>query len=296
MGNCCISSSDHKQLPSRPRQNKAKNVINGKEKYSPVPVTYVASGKASPVSDKRKQSFENGKSTETNRKSSFQQTDLKASSNTAQRSSSLSKSGVSEQKLESFFEKYKDSNEDSILADGTEKLCQDLKLDPTEFRILLLAWKFSVSQMCRFTKQEFMTGCKTLKVDSIRALQGKLAVLEQEVENKDMFRDLYRFTYGFGLDVEDGQRTLPTPVAVDLWLLVFSNRTPLFLQEWIDFLQEKQVKGISRDTWNMFLYLYETVKPDFSNYDESEAWPSLFDEFVAKRSENEQTENDTDVK
>lgn len=282
-------------MSSRPRQNKAKNVINGKEKYSPVSVTYVATGKASPASDKRKQSFENGKSTETTKKKSSVQTELKAS-NPAQRSSSLSKSGVSEQKLESFFEKYKDSNEDSILADGTEKLCQDLKLDPTEFRILLLAWKFSVSQMCRFTKQEFMTGCKTLKVDSIRALQGKLAVLEQEVENKDMFRDLYRFTYGFGLDVEDGQRTLPTPVAIDLWLLVFLKRTPVFLQEWIDFLQEKQVKGISRDTWNMFLYLYETVKPDFSNYDESEAWPSLFDEFVAKRSENEQTENDTDVK
>ena len=40
------------------------------------------------------------------------------------------------------------------------------------------------------------------------------------------------------------------------------------------------VRGISRDTWNMFLNFTETVSNDLSVYDEDEAWPSLFDDFV----------------
>ena len=40
------------------------------------------------------------------------------------------------------------------------------------------------------------------------------------------------------------------------------------------------VRGISRDTWNMFLNFTETVGNDLSVYDEDEAWPSLFDDFV----------------
>ena len=40
------------------------------------------------------------------------------------------------------------------------------------------------------------------------------------------------------------------------------------------------MRGISRDTWNMFLNFSETVGNDLSVYDEDEAWPSLFDDFV----------------
>ena len=49
-----------------------------------------------------------------------------------------------------------------------------------------------------------------------------------------------------------------------------------------------QVRGISRDTWNMFLYLTESLNDDLSNYNDNEAWPSLFDDFVEyKRAEIE---------
>lgn len=56
-------------------------------------------------------------------------------------------------KVQALFEHYcDDSVEQEILADGTEKLCQDLDVDPTEFIVLALAWKFKASTMCRFTK------------------------------------------------------------------------------------------------------------------------------------------------
>lgn len=35
-----------------------------------------------------------------------------------------------------------------------------------------------------------------------------------------------------------------------------------------------------RDTWLMFLHLMDAVGDDLSRYDDNEAWPSLFDDFV----------------
>ncbi len=71
-------------------------------------------------------------------------------------------------------------------------------------------------------------------------------------------------------------------MAMSLWQLVFSPREPAILQKWLGFLQahSETVRGISRDTWNMFLNFSDTVGNDLSVYDEDEAWPSLFDDFV----------------
>ena len=41
-----------------------------------------------------------------------------------------------------------------------------------------------------------------------------------------------------------------------------------------------QVRGIPKDTWNMFLNFINTVGNDLTQYDDTEAWPSLFDDFV----------------
>ena len=77
-------------------------------------------------------------------------------------------------------------------------------------------------------------------------------------------------------------RCLPIDMALSLWQLVFSPREPPVLSKWLAFLQghSDTVRGISRDTWNMFLNFSETVGHDLSVYDEDEAWPSLFDDFV----------------
>merc|ERR1712243_309296 len=70
-------------------------------------------------------------------------------------------------------------------------------------------------------------------------------------------------------------------MAVSLWLLVFSQNEPPLLKKWLHFLEKHpQVRGIPRDTWNMFLNFTTTVGSDLSNYDDTEAWPSLFDDFV----------------
>lgn len=91
-----------------------------------------------------------------------------------------------------------------------------------------------------------------------------------------------RFSFKFGLDAELSQRILPLDMATSLWRLVFCLREPPILERWISFLESSSsgIRGIPKDTWDMFLVLVETVGPDLSNYDDTEAWPSLFDDFV----------------
>jgi len=202
-------------------------------------------------------------------------------SGTLNRTNSESKS-FSEAKITSLYEKYKDGQDDSILSEGIEEFCIDLQLKPDEFKVLVLAWQFGAEQMCRFTRAEFLTGCRALKADTLRAIQTRLPEVAAQVKaDQEMFRDLYRFTYKFGLDRSSGQRILPVEMAVSLWLLVFSQNEPPILKKWLLFLEKHpQVRGIPRDTWNMFLNFVNTVGSDLAQYDDAEAWPSLFDDFV----------------
>lgn len=202
---------------------------------------------------------------------------------TRQTSSSSNSVGSSQNKhaqIEKYFNKYKDHGEDAILAEGMEKFCVDLGLDPTEFTVLVLAWKFEASQMCRFTREEFVNGCQKMRAHDARSLKERFPELLEEARDTKNFKELYNFTFSFGLDHGTGQRSLPADMAIPLWDLVFSQERPELLDQWFTFLQSREVRGISRDTWNMFLPFVQSIKPDLSNYDESEAWPSLFDDFV----------------
>jgi DCN1-like protein 3 len=189
---------------------------------------------------------------------------------------------VSESKINQLFDQYKDSLEDTILAEGIENLCNDLQLNPDDFKVLVLAWKLNASQMCCFTKLEFVQGLKSMKTDSIKGIQLKLNEITSELKrDTESYKDLYRFTFKFGLDVSTGQRILPTDIAVLLWRLVFTNNEPPVLERWLRYLEKNpQIRGIPKDTWYMFLNFCEFVGDDLSAYDDTEAWPSLFDDFV----------------
>lgn len=211
----------------------------------------------------------------------------KPSGTDAKRTSFTSKD-YSETKLNALFEQYKDADEDCILADGVENFCNDLEVNPDEFRVLVLAWKFEAETMCRFTRAEFTNGCKKLRVDSIKGIQSKFTEMLSEVQNKQTFKDFYRWTYKFGLDADVGQRTLPVDMAISLWKLVFSQNEPSILKRWLCFLEaHPSIRGIPKDTWDMFLNFADIVGDDLSSYDDTEAWPSLFDDFVEYENDRE---------
>lgn len=60
--------------------------------------------------------------------------------------------GLSLLRIEELFSCYKDELEDAILEEGMESFCNDLCVDPAEFRVLVLAWKFQAATMCKFTR------------------------------------------------------------------------------------------------------------------------------------------------
>jgi len=60
---------------------------------------------------------------------------------------------------------------------GTERLCRDLGLDPSDRKVLLLAWKLRAQRMGYFSRQEWS--------------QGKRSMFEQQLHSFDRSLDDY---------------------------------------------------------------------------------------------------------
>lgn len=200
-----------------------------------------------------------------------------------------SKEYFSETKISTLFDIYREPAqvgaeedcEDVILTDGIQRFCNDLDVSADDFRVLLFAWKCEAETMCRFTRTEFSRGCKALRADSIKGIIAKFPELQKEALEFDKFKSMYKWAFKFGLDSDIAQRILPSDMAILLWKLVFEQRKPKILDRWLAFLEcHPSIRGIPRDTWNMFLNFSETIGDDLSSYDDTEAWPSLFDDFV----------------
>lgn len=185
---------------------------------------------------------------------------------------------ISDNAINKLFEEYKDAAEDAILSEGIERLCRDLDYKPDDFAILVLAWCLDAAQMCCFTKAEFIQGLQQMAASTIDEIKMRLRqTIDKLAADTELFKQLYRFTFRFGL--EPGHRILSLDMAIILWRLVFTVHTPAILDRWLNFLEQNPtIRGIPKDTWNMFLNFAETC--DITSYDADEAWPSLFDDFV----------------
>jgi len=156
-------------------------------------------------------------------------------------------------------------------------------MEADDFRILVLAWYCQASQMCQFTRGEFTSGLLALEADSITSLRKSLQDVSSQLKplTSSDYHSLYKWAFSFALENET-QRTLSVEIACQLWKVVFSPDEPAILEFWLRFLESSAdtIRGISRDTWNLFLIFVRRCAHDLSTYDETEAWPSLFDDFV----------------
>lgn len=117
-----------------------------------------------------------------------------------------------------------------------------------------------------------------MRVDSVDKLKKALPGLQQEVSSQYLFKDFYVFAFQYCL-TEPRQKTLDLESACQMLELVLGPRAhvPSFLQ----FLQEQtEYKAMNMDQWTAFLRFCEEIKPDLTNYDESQAWPLLLDNYV----------------
>jgi len=180
--------------------------------------------------------------------------------------------------LDELFDTYKDP-EERIGPNGVEVLCNDMQISPDSLTALVLAWQLNAAEMGYFTREEFVGGMELLKSYDLHTLRNKILKLETEVQsNTGLFTDLYKFAFGFCCD-RANKKSADIDVAASMLELVLPNGP--HTKRFSEFLrQTKSYKVINKDQWACFLEFSRNVKKDLSNYDNSEAWPLLIDEFV----------------
>jgi len=212
-------------------------------------------------------------------------------------------------KLNALFDKYKDTDGESITIDGTIKLCEDLEVNPEDVVLLAVAFELKSPRVGEWNKKEWVDGWKALGCDSIKSMKTALDQLSNKLENDAAyFRQVYSYTFDFARS--EGQRSIACETAQAFWALLIPKglngralshvkslenneededmgQSPEedgwadeYTQWWFEFLNEKGTKGVSKDTWAMFLEFVRTIDSQFQHYDETAAWPSTIDDFV----------------
>lgn len=153
------------------------------------------------------------------------------------------------------------------------------QVDPTDVIMLAIAWEMRAATMCVFTREEWTRGMTEMGCETIDALRSSFGSLRDRLKDPDAFRDYYQFCFGFAKDPGFGVRTLPIEVAVQMWQMTIAEHFPL-LPRWLAFLEETNIKAVTKDVWDMLLTFATDVDEDMGNYDEDGAWPVLIDDFV----------------
>ncbi|KAK8602538.1 hypothetical protein V6N13_057834 [Hibiscus sabdariffa] len=185
-------------------------------------------------------------------------------------------------KIDRLFNSYANSSSGEIDPDGIVALCSDLGVDHTDVRILMLAWKLKAAKQGFFTQDEWRTGMKALRVDSLSKLKKVLPELEIEVGKPSNYEDFYAYAFRYCL-TEEKQKSLDIESICELLNLVLGAQFRPQVDSLIEYLKvQSDYKVINLDQWKNFLrFVQEISFPDLGNYDSGLAWPLILDNFIA---------------
>mmetsp|Transcript_40072 Transcript_40072/g.55682 ORF Transcript_40072/g.55682 Transcript_40072/m.55682 type:complete len:225 (-) Transcript_40072:10-684(-) len=197
--------------------------------------------------------------------------------------SSATKSSSSSKELEgitAMFEQYRDPSEEEpcIGPEGVERLCTDLDVAPSDVCMLVFAFKLKASRMGYFSQEEWRLGLQAMRCDTLPKLTQAFATILSEVQHTIVFRSFFKYAFNFCC-TEPRQKTLDLETASQMLGLVLASSP--HTENFLLYLQkQKEYKALTLDQWQGFLRFSEETLPDLSNYDESQAWPLIIDNFV----------------
>ncbi|CAO2206849.1 unnamed protein product [Urochloa humidicola] len=212
----------------------------------------------------------------------------KSSSSTATASAGPTKAVSKEvERIDQFFYTYADNSSGMIDPEGIETLCAHLEVPHTDVRILMLAWKMGSEKQGYFTLDEWRTGLKALRADSISKLKKAFPELVQEVMRTTNFVEFYTYAFRYCL-TEDKKKCIEIPVACELLNLVLALQFRPQVDKLNNYLKyQNDYKVINMDQWmGFFRFCNEINFPSLDNYDSDLAWPLILDNFVEWLREN----------
>ncbi len=142
-----------------------------------------------------------------------------------------------------------------------------------------MCWKFKVKTQYQISKDEFVSAFSDYKIDSLNTLKAKIPQWKLELKDPSTFKQFYVYVFDYSKAKE--ARSIPCDIAVMTWRIVLQGRYT-HLDSWLDFVENRYKKAITKDTWNQFLDFTRSVNDSFSNYDVEASWPSLIDDFVSE--------------
>ena len=168
--------------------------------------------------------------------------------------------------------------------EGIASLCDNLDLDPSDRRCLMLLWKLGAnSKPGQISQNEFLSGMTKLCVDTIDGIKGLIPSLDTGFLMADEFKSFYKFAFQFSR--EGTHRNIEKELAVALWQMILSDRNNNHVTNFCKFLENNTDDNfrINLDQWVSFLDFSATISKDCKDYDDDDncAWPVLFDEYVA---------------
>nr|CAD1825686.1 unnamed protein product [Ananas comosus var. bracteatus] len=185
------------------------------------------------------------------------------------------------ERIDQMFYAYADTSSGMIDPEGIESFCADMEVDPTDVRILILAWKMRAQKQGYFTLEEWRTGLKALRADTISKLKKALTEVVKEVVRPSNFLDFYSYSFRYCL-TEDKQKCIDIENACELLNLVLGILFRPQVEELIEYLQyQHDYKVINMDQWMNFLRFCNEINfPSLDNYNPDQAWPLILDNFV----------------
>lgn len=158
------------------------------------------------------------------------------------------------------------------------KWCGDLGIDPEDVVLLPIAYELKSPSVGSFPRKPWIDGWKSLGCDSISSMKAALPKLRDKLaDNPTYFTSVYNYTFEFAKT--GAQRSISVEVAIAFWGLLIPHGCtgtalahtssaeddsdddesmdteegwkPEFTDWWLEFLNTKGGKGVSKDTWTM---------------------------------------------